>query len=419
MELPFSDLARKRCPRALVGPIRLAAFIFWLMAGMGHLSAQEGKTGLPPFDTTIVTGAERMDAYLSFLSDKQVGIVANPTSIVGESHLLDTLLARNIEVTKVFAPEHGLRGRRGAGEKFSDEKDPRTGLPVISLYGDQKKPTEADLEDVDVLVFDIQDVGVRFYTYISTLHYIMEAAARDDKTVMVLDRPNPNGFYVDGPVLEPAFESFVGLHPVPMVHGMTIGEYARMINGEGWLKNGDECALKVIPCKNYEHDDRYRLPVRPSPNLPNMASVYLYPTLGLFEGTPLSVGRGTDKPFQVVGHPELEEGSYRFTPKSKAGRSKNPKLQGKECRGYDLELFGRNFMPQLKKVYLFWLKDAFRYFPEKADFFNDFFDLLAGTDELRKKIKKGVPEEEIRASWKADIEEYKRMRKDYLLYDRE
>ncbi len=401
----------------MIGPIGVAAFIFWSMAGMGHLSAQEGKTGPEPFDTTIVTGAERMDAYLPFLSDKKVGVVANPTSIVGESHLLDTLLARNIEVTKVFAPEHGLRGRRDAGEKFSDERDPRTGLPVISLYGDQKKPTKEDLKDVDVLVFDIQDVGVRFYTYISTMHYIMEAAARDDKTVMVLDRPNPNGFYVDGPILESGFESFVGLHPVPIVHGMTIGEYARMINGEGWLKNGEQCSLKVIPCENYEHDDRYRLPVRPSPNLPNMASVYLYPTLGLFEGTPISVGRGTDKPFQVVGHPALEEGSYRFTPESKAGRSKNPKLAGKECRGYDLELFGRNFMPQLKKVYLFWLKGAYRYFPEKEDFFNDFFDLLAGTDELRKKIKKGVPEEEIRASWKEELEEYKRMRKDYLLYD--
>jgi len=363
----------------------------------------------------VKVGAERMEEYLPVLSGKKVGVVANHTALIGTSHLVDSLLKKGIQIVKVFSPEHGFRGNADAGEAVRSDKDPGTGLPIISLYGKNKKPYNNQLENVDLLVFDIQDVGARFYTYISTMSYVMEAAAENNIPFIVLDRPNPNGHYVDGPVLKPGFESFVGMHHIPIVHGMTVGEYARMVNGEGWLANGVKCDLKVVKCQGYDHKTRYKLPVKPSPNLPNMSSVYLYPTLCLFESTTLSVGRGTDKPFQVIGHPDIH-GRYSFTPHPTEGASKNPKWKGVECHGYDLSTFGIEFMPDYDKIYLYWILNIYSTFPKKDKFFKPFFDKLAGIDELRKQIIAGKTEKEIRESWQEDLLTFKAVRKKYLLY---
>ncbi|MBK8226387.1 MAG: DUF1343 domain-containing protein [Flavobacteriales bacterium] len=363
----------------------------------------------------VRVGAERTEEYLPLLANQRIGVVTNHTGRIGRIHLVDSLVALKVEVVKVFAPEHGFRGDADAGEQVKDHRDPRTGLSIVSLYGKSKKPSAAQLADVDVLLFDIQDVGARFYTYISTLHYAMEAALAHQKKVIVLDRPNPNGFYVDGPLLDTAYRSFVGMHPVPIVHGMTIGEYARMINGEGWLPDGMRCDLTVIACEGYEHDLFIKLDERPSPNLPNMASVYLYPSLCLFEGTVVSVGRGTEKPFQCIGYPGNPVGDHRFTPRAMPG-AKDPPHKGHECKGLDLEAYGGFQSRMEKRINLQWLVGLHAEAPEKAGFFTPFFDKLAGSKDLRERIQRGDSEEAIRASWKPGLERFMRIRSKYLLY---
>jgi uncharacterized protein YbbC (DUF1343 family) len=363
----------------------------------------------------IKTGAQRTELYLPLLKGKSVGLVGNQTSMVGSTHLLDTLLALGIKVKKVFGPEHGFRGTADAGDNVKSMKDKKTGLPVISLYGKNEKPGPADLKDLDILVFDIQDVGVRFYTYISTLHYVMEACAENGKLLVVLDRPNPNGYYIDGPVLEEKFKSFSGLHPVPVVYGMTIGEYAQMINGEKWLAGGVKCNLKVITVDGYQHSDFYELPVKPSPNLPNMASVYLYPSLALFEGTAISVGRGTSFPFELIGSPKLPNSNFTFTPHSIPG-ALNPPYKDQVCNGFDLRNFGNLYIKNTKSLYLYWLQGTYKNTTDKPNYFNAYFNLLAGTDKLKQQIIDQVPEKDIRKSWEAGLIKFKEIRKKYLLY---
>lgn len=366
-------------------------------------------------EAQVRVGAERMEGYLPLLRGQRVAVVTNHSGLIGATHLVDSLLALRVGVVKVFAPEHGFRGDADAGEQVKDQRDARTGLPIVSLYGRNKKPTAAQLADADVLLFDIQDVGVRFYTYISTLHYVMEAAQEHQKKVIVLDRPNPNGFYVDGPVLDTAFRSFVGMHPVPLVHGMTIGEYARMINGEGWLRGGRRCDLTVVECEGWDHGRFHPLPVRPSPNLPNMSAVYLYPSLGLFEGTIVSVGRGTEKPFQCVGYPGNPIGEYRFAPRPMPG-AKDPPHLGKTCTGVDLEAYGAFQSRMERRINLQWLIGFYSEAPQKNSFFNSFFDKLAGGKDLRERIVRGESEELIRASWQPGLDAFRTVRKKYLLY---
>lgn len=370
---------------------------------------------LPLRTGEVRVGAARTTAYLPLLKGRRVAVVTNATGMIGGTHLVDSLLALKVRVEKVFAPEHGFRGNADAGEHVKDERDARTGLPLISLYGNNKKPTTAQLADVDVLLFDIQDVGVRFYTYISTLHYVMEAAAENGRKVVVLDRPNPNGFYVDGPLLESRHASFVGMHPVPLVHGMTIGEYARMINGESWLAKGVRCDLEVIACEGYDHDTLYELPVRPSPNLPNMAAVYLYPSLGLFEGTLASVGRGTDHPFQCIGYPGGRLGSFTFTPRSVPGATSPPHMD-KECTGLDLREYGTFQSRMDRRLRLHWLIGMYEASPFREGFFTPFFDKLAGTARLRERIVAGDDEETVRATWRPGLEGFLKVRAKYLLY---
>ncbi|HWZ22486.1 MAG TPA: DUF1343 domain-containing protein, partial [Cytophagaceae bacterium] len=344
------------------------------------------------------------------LKNKNVALMVNPSSLVGKSHLVDTLIASGINIKKIFSPEHGFRGTADAGEKINNETDSKTGLPVISLYGDNKKPTEAQLKDIDVIVFDIQDVGVRFFTYISSMHYLMQACADYNKKIIILDRPNPNGYYIDGPVLEMSYKSFVGMHPIPIVHALTVGELAKMINGEKWLDSNKVCDLTVIPLKNYDHKMNYSLPVKPSPNLPNDLSIQLYPSLCLFEGTIISVGRGTENPFQIIGAPKKEYGKFEFTPKSTPG-AKKPLYENQLCYGIDV----RNHASK-KGLQLSFLIEVYQKSPEKDKFFNSFFNKLAGNKTLQEQVKKGLTEEEIRKSWQADLTKYKSMRKKYLLY---
>jgi uncharacterized protein YbbC (DUF1343 family) len=363
---------------------------------------------------TVITAADQPDLYLPLLQNKRVGLVVNQTSVLtlkNNMHLVDFLLKEGIEVVKVFVPEHGFRGDADAGEKVSNEIDKKTGLPIVSLYGNQKKPSIASLKDIDVLIYDLQDVGVRFYTYISTLHYVMEGCAEANKALIIFDRPNPNGDYISGPTLKKGFESFVGMHPIPVVHGLTVGELAQMINGEGWLSNQIKCELKVIPIQNWDHQKNYSLPIKPSPNLPNDLSIRLYPSLCFFEGTEISVGRGTLFPFQVFGYPDSKFGSFSFTPKSIEGMSKNPPHQNKICFGRDLR--NQSLSHQFTLEYLI---EAFHLSGQKEKFFNNFFDKLAGTDQLRKDILSGKSEEEIVNSWKTDTEQYKEQRKKYLIY---
>ncbi|WP_108115162.1 exo-beta-N-acetylmuramidase NamZ family protein [Kordia periserrulae] len=369
-----------------------------------------------------IVGAQKIDEWLPKLQNKRVGIVANQTSVVFKpdstyTHLVDSLVALNVDVKTVFSPEHGFRGQADAGEIVKDGKDIKTGLPIISLYGKNKKPFPNQLENVDIVIFDVQDVGVRFYTYISTLHYVMEACAEANIPVIVLDRPNPNGHYIDGPILEKEFKSFIGMHPIPIVHGMTIGEYAQMINGEQWLANKAQCDLTVISVDNYTHQTEYSLPIKPSPNLPNDKAINLYPSLCLFEGTPISVGRGTNRQFQVIGTPEyfLKRHLYSFTPKPNLG-AKNPKHNGKECNGYNLTK-----EPRLSELKLKWLLEFYKthqQYAPKTPFFNKnkFFSKLAGTDKLQQQIESGMSEADIKATWKAGLEDFKKTRKKYLIY---
>ena len=356
----------------------------------------------------LILGSERMEEIINSIDNKNLAIVGNQTSLVNNIHLVDTLLSLKQNIVSVFSPEHGFRGTEDAGAKIDNEFDSKTGLPIISLYGKNKKPTREQLKGIDIIIFDIQDVGARFYTYISTLHYVMEAAGENNIKVIVLDRPNPNGHYVDGPILEKEFKSFVGMHEVPIVHGMTIGEYAKMIVGEKWIDNS--CKLEVINMINYNRNNPYELPIKPSPNLPNSKSINLYPSLCLFEGTNVSVGRGTDKPFQHFGSPFLKFYSYSFIPKSGPG-SKFPKHENKTCNGRNLETY-----PYLSSINLGWLIESFKKTSNKEDFFNSFFDKLAGSDKLRTQIISGLNEKEIKSSWEPGIKEFKKTREKYLLY---
>jgi uncharacterized protein YbbC (DUF1343 family) len=413
-------------------------FVFFIVSCQSNLPAQEVLNANPPEkgevkeeklntqpSEKIVVGAEQLAHLKMILEDRKIGIVGNQTSRVRETHLVDTLISRGINVVKVYSPEHGFRGDADAGEHVASDKDPKTGLPIVSIYGNNKKPSAAQLEGIDVLVFDLQDVGARFYTYISTLHYIMEAAAENDIEVVVLDRPNPNGHYVDGPIRKKGYESFVGMHPIPIVHGMTVGEIAQMINGEKWLKNEVLCKLKVVPVLNYNRNMPYSLPVSPSPNLRSDAAIQLYPGLCLFEGTILSVGRGTETPFEVFGHPDLKgkEGfTYSFTPVPSYG-AKDPKLKNQVCYGMDLREYADSGKDgtgsrKINQLEIQWLIKAYKALGS-TDFFitkNRWFDILAGTDELRKDIVSGKSEEEIRESWKVGLEEFKGVREGYLIY---
>lgn len=364
----------------------------------------------------IITGAMQPEIYLPLLRGKRVGVIANQTSLAGDKHIVDLLTEAMIEVNRVFAPEHGFRGEAGPGEKIKGGRDSKTGLPVVSLYGNNKRPAPDDLRDLQVMVFDIQDVGARFYTYISTLHYAMEACAENNVAMVVFDRPNPNGFYIDGPVLDTAFSSFVGVAPIPVVHGLTVGEYAEMVNGEGWLRGKKPCDLTVITMKNYRHDMEYPLPVRPSPNLPNMQSIYLYPSLCFFEGTPVSVGRGTPYPFMVYGFPGFRDGAIHLTPEDIPGVITNPPHRGKECSMVDLRN-GSVIILKEKRLMVEWIIEMYNAYPDKSKFFHPFFDTLSGTDRLRKMIIAGSSAAEIRNSWTEELQRYIQMRGKYLLYD--
>jgi len=366
---------------------------------------------------SLQVGAERLEVYLSDLKNKNVALLVNQTSIVNNEHIVDVLLKNGISIKKIFAPEHGFRGQADAGEKVKDGKDAKTGIPLISLYGKNRKPTPEYLSGIDIVVFDIQDVGARFYTYISSMSYVMEACAENDVDFMVLDRPNPNGHFIDGPVLKDDYSSFVGLHQIPVVHGMTVGEYAQMVNGEAWLINGIECNLSVIKCKNYDHQTFYDLPIKPSPNLPNQLSIYLYPSLCFFEGTTASVGRGTNNQFQVIGHPEFQQGDYNFTPVSMSG-AKYPKHENKECNGFNLTNLPLTEFQERGQINLNYLIQYYKNFPNQKSFFleNKFFDTLAGSSTLRWQIINGKSEEEIRQSWQKDLQSFQNIRKKYLLY---
>ncbi|MEP0710856.1 DUF1343 domain-containing protein [Algoriphagus sp.] len=391
---------------------KLSPFIYFLNIAiliLGNSLATRAQ------ESSLLTGAERPELYLKLLEGKKVGIVANQTSILPQSdntHVVDYLLSRGVQVEKVFVPEHGFRGNADAGEKVDNTVDSKTGLPIISLYGNNKKPTPAQIQDLDILIFDLQDVGIRFFTYISTMHYLMEAAAENGKKVLIFDRPNPNGNYIAGPVRKEGYESFVGMHPIPIVHGLTVGELAQMINGEKWLKAGIKADLEVIPVANWDHQDSYSLPIKPSPNLPNDLSIKLYPSTCFFEGTIISLGRGTHFPFQVYGYPDPNFGDFTFTPVSIDGMSKTPPHQDQKCYGVDL----RN-ESMTHKFTLAYLLDAYQKSGKGQSFFNNFFNTLAGTDQLKKMIMEGKTEAEITASWESDLEKYKVLRTKYLIYD--
>lgn len=385
---------------------RTLSILSFLFATLLSIQAASGK---------VVTGAERTEQYLPLIKGKRIGLVVNQTSIVGtgQKHLLDTLLSLHINVVKVFAPEHGFRGRADAGETVKDGKDSRTGTPIVSLYGNNKKPTAAQLKDIDLVLFDIQDVGARFYTYISTMYYMMEACAENKKEIIVLDRPNPCD-YVDGPILKPAYKSFVGMLPIPLLHGCTVGELAQMINGEGWMTSKEKaCSLTVIPVKGWQHGQPYDLPVKPSPNLPNAQSIRLYASLCPFEATRISVGRGTEIPFQVLGAPDKKYGSFTFTPRSLPGFDKNPMHKDQTCYGEDLRT-----ATDANGFTLHYFLRFYRLSGENAGFFSRprWFDLLMGTDSVRKAILKGESENEIRKSWQKELQSYQEMRSKYLLY---
>lgn len=382
------------------------------------------KDSLSNAQNQILTGAEQTAEYVPYLKGKRVGMVVNPTSIIGKETTVDSLLKLGVNIVKIFGPEHGFRGNASAGIHVSDDIDAKTGIKAVSLYGKHSTPTAEDLADVDVMVFDIQDVGVRFYTYINTLQYVMEACAANNKEVLILDRPNPNGFYIDGPILDPKLVSSIGLQAIPIVHGLTVGEYAQMLNGEGWLKNKVKCKIKIIKVANYTHDLPYELPVKPSPNLNTPQSILLYPTLCLFEGTYISQGRGTTTPFTILGAPALKgKYSFSFTPKSIKGMAETPLHQNQDCYGLDLRNYDLEKIRNHKALNLNWLIELYKAYPNKADFFNfklskqmGNFDKLAGVSSLREQIIAGKSEAEIRKSWEPGLSKYKTMREKYLLY---
>ena len=384
--------------------------VLFVIASVAACSAEKG-------DTTLMTGAERTGEYLPLLEGKKVAVVANQTSMVGKTHLVDKLLSAGIDVRLIFAPEHGFRDLADDGAVITSGTDPVTGIPVVSLYSSKKKPSPEDLAGIDMVVFDIQDVGTRFYTYLTTMCYVMEACAENGKQYIVLDRPNPNGFYVDGPILDTsAYTSFVGIHPIPVVHGMTFGEYAGMVNGEAWLAGGIKCNLQVIKCTGYTHDTMYQLPVIPSPNLPNMNSVYLYPSLCFSEGTVLSCGRGTDFAFQVLGAPGIPDTGFSFTPKPSFGAT-NPKHNGVTCYGLDLRNATAEGLVPKPEIDLDWIIEMYKAYPDKEKFFNGYFDTLAGSSTLREQIISGMSAADIRASWKEGLDRFRVTREKYLLYD--
>lgn len=372
----------------------------------------------------IKTGAEQTELYLPLLEGKRVGMVVNPTSIIGKQTAVDSLLSRGVNIVKIFGPEHGFRGNASAGVKVDDDIDTKTGIKAVSLYGRHQKPTAAELADIDIMIFDIQDVGVRFYTYINTLQHVMEACAENNKELLILDRPNPNGFYIDGPILDPAHISGIGLQPIPIVHGLTVGEYAQMLNGEGWMKNKVKCKINIIKVANYNHNMPYDLPVKPSPNLNTQQSIMLYPTVCLFEGTYVSQGRGTQFPFTVLGAPALKgKYDFSFTPKSIKGMAETPLHMDKACYGIDLRDYDIANIRKEKALKLKWLIDLYKAYPNKADFFNNklsnqmvIFDKLSGVSSLKQQIIAGKSEKEIRASWEPGLSKYKKMRLQYLLY---
>ncbi len=367
-----------------------------------------------PVNSTIIDGDKQFDIYLSALKNQRVGMVVNHTAVVDGVHLVDTLLSLGVNIEKIFAPEHGFRGNADAGATVDDGKDKSTGIDIVSLYGKHKKPTKEMLDSLDIIVFDIQDVGARFYTYISTMHYVMEACAENGVKFIVLDRPNPNGDYFDGPVLQKEFKSFVGMHPIPVVHGLTVGELAFMINGEGWLKDNLKCQLRVIPAINYKHSDRIHIEMHPSPNLPNDLSVRLYPSLCFFEATDVSIGRGTIFPFQVIGYPDSTFGDFTFTPKPIKGMAMNPPQKNRTCYGLDFRE-GDNSNGKFTLKYLLMFRDKFQ--NDSAMITNErWFNLLTGNRTLFEDIKAGLNENEIREHWKGDLEQYSKMRKSYLIY---
>jgi uncharacterized protein YbbC (DUF1343 family) len=409
----FSNILQKNRNMNTPKPAyRLALLLALLLAGCQQPQGQSQQSESPEAvaQEPFATGAERLDAYLPKLEGKTVALVVNQTSRVGNAHLADTLLALGVRMGCIFAPEHGFRGEADAGAHIANGRDAATGLPIYSLYGKQKRPSAEQLAGIDAVVFDIQDVGARFYTYISTMHEVMEACAAQGIPLLVLDRPNPNGHYVDGPVLEPGLRSFVGMHPIPIVHGLTVGELARMINGEGWLEAADTCRLEVVPCRGYSHQMPYALPVRPSPNLPNARSVALYPSLCLFEGTQVSVGRGTDWPFQVAGSPFHPADAFSFVPAPRPG-AQQPMHLGKECRGLDLREGDGPTGFSLE-----YLRHFYQNSTDREHFFNAFFDKLAGTALLRKQLEAGDSDEAIRASWQPALDAYRAKRARYLLY---
>lgn len=374
--------------------------------------------------TQIITGADQTEKYISYLAGKRVAVLANPTTIIGNKHLVDSLLARGVNIVKVFGPEHGFRGNASAGVNVKDEKDPATGVKVISLYGPKRKPSKEDMADVDIMIFDIQDVGCRFYTYINVLSHIMEACAENNKELLILDRPNPNGYLVDGPVLDMKLKSGIGIFPIPIAHGMTIAEFAQMINGEGWLPAKMKCRLKIITVANYNHELPYTLPVKPSPNLNTQQSIMLYPSTCLFEGTALNHGRGTYFPFTVFGSPLLKDKfSFSYTPVSIPGMSETPLHMNMVCYGLDLRTYDINKLRKTKRINIQWMKDLYAAFPVKEKFFDKTqskemgdIDKLAGSSEFRKQIIAGKSIKEIQDSWEPGLSQYKIMRKKYLLY---
>jgi uncharacterized protein YbbC (DUF1343 family) len=389
--------------------IRLLVFGIFLLSLLS-CGAQPSSNRQVITNTRVITGADQLIEFSQSLQGSRIALVVNHTSLIGHTHLADSLKSLGLRIVKIFGPEHGFRGNAADGEHVNDSLDMKTGIPLVSLYGKNKKPTPEQLTDVDVVIFDIQDVGTRFYTYISTMHYVMEACAESHKKMIILDRPNPNAF-VDGPINEKPLQSFVAMHAIPIAHGLTVGELAQMINGEGWLANKVQCEIEIIKVKNWNHADKYILPVGPSPNLPNDQAIKLYPSICLFEGTVISLGRGTPFPFQVLGNPELKNMSFTFTPITIKGVAVKPPHENKVCYGIDL----RVEKPE-RKIDLKYLFMMYKAYPDKEKFFIPYFDILAGTSKLKEQIKQGLTEEQIRSSWKNDLDAYKEMRKKYLLY---
>lgn len=402
---------------------RMWSFLLSIILASAFLSCDAQKN-TAQVTRKIQTGAEQTEKYIDYLKGKRVGILANPTSVIGNSHVVDSLIKRGINITIIFGPEHGFRGNASAGMHVSDDKDPATGIKVISLYGKKRKPSQEDLANVDIMIFDIQDVGCRFYTYINVLGDVMEACAENGKELLILDRPNPNGYLVDGPVLDMKLKSGIGAYPIPIAHGMTIAEFAQMINGQGWLPNKMACKLKIVKVANYTHDMAYTLPIKPSPNLNTQQSIMLYPSLCLFEGTIISQGRGTQFPFTILGAPALKDKySFTFKPQSIKGMAETPLHMNETCYGLDLRKYDINNLVQSSKINIQWMMELYKTYPNKAKFFDRTqsnqmgdIDKLAGVYDFKKQILSGASEAAIRKSWEPGLSNYKEMRKKYLLY---